>query len=103
MDGATMPDRPSAPETVAAPPLREDGFVWKRHHTFALVVLCFTQLLEALDITVVNVALPTLKTDLGFSTTSLQWVVNAYIILFGGFLMLGGRSGDLLGRRRVFV
>lgn len=89
---------PTVPEPDTTPPT-----VWHRAQVIALVVLCLTQLLEALDITVVNVALPTLRTSLGFSTTGLQWVVNGYTVMFGGFLLLGGRAGDLLGRRRVFV
>src|SRR5437762_4038519 len=56
-----------------------------------------------LDISVVNVALPSIRKDLGFSAVDLQWVVNAYTLAFAGFLMLGGRAADLLGRRRVFV
>jgi MFS family permease len=56
-----------------------------------------------LDTTIVNVALPSIKKDLGFSETSLAWVVNSYLLTFGGFLLLGGRLGDLLGHRRVFL
>ena len=56
-----------------------------------------------LDVSIVNVALPSIRDDLGFSTTGLQWVVNAYTLTFAGFLMLGGRASDLLGRRRVFL
>jgi MFS family permease len=56
-----------------------------------------------LDVSVVNVALPSIRAGLGFSTTGLQWVVNAYTLTFAGLLMLGGRSADLLGRRRVFL
>src|SRR5580765_632882 len=56
-----------------------------------------------LDIAIVNVALPSIKTDLGFSEASLQWGISAYAIVFGGFLLLGGRLADILGRRRVFV
>jgi MFS family permease len=59
-------------------------------HRIALVVLCLAQLLDAIDITVVNVALPTIKEQLGFSQANLAWVVNAYTVLFGGFLLLGG-------------
>lgn len=79
-----------------------DKFIWTKTHTAALVTLCLAQLIESLDVTVVNVALPTMQADLGFSETGLLWVVNAYGVLFGGFLLLGGRSGDLLGKRRVF-
>ncbi|MEU9478109.1 DHA2 family efflux MFS transporter permease subunit [Streptomyces sp. NPDC048191] len=78
-------------------------FEWTRKHTITLTVLCLAAFLDAIDITVVNVALPAIKSGLGFSQASLAWVVNAYLILFGGFLLLGGRVGDLLGRRRVFL
>ncbi|MBS1878536.1 MAG: MFS transporter [Actinobacteria bacterium] len=69
----------------------------------ALVVVCFGQFMVVLDATIVNVALPAIQTDLGFSDSSLQWVVNAYTLLFGGFLLLGGRAADLLGRRTLFL
>jgi EmrB/QacA subfamily drug resistance transporter len=69
----------------------------------ALVVLCTGMLMIVLDQTIVNVALPNIQRDLGFSQSSLQWVVNAYLIAFGGLLMLAGRLGDLLGRRRMFL
>jgi EmrB/QacA subfamily drug resistance transporter len=68
-----------------------------------LAVLAVAQFMVVLDATIVNVALPSIRTDLGFDATSLQWVVNAYTLLFGGFLLLGGRVGDLVGRRRVFL
>jgi MFS family permease len=67
----------------------------------ALIVTC--QLMIVLDATVVNVALPPIQSDLGFTTTGLSWVVNAYTLAFGGLLLLGGRLGDLLGRRAMFV
>src|SRR5436190_16744448 len=69
----------------------------------ALVVLCVGVLMIVLDATVVNVALPSIQSDLGFSQSSLAWVVNAYLIAFGGLLLLAGRLGDLLGRRRIFL
>jgi MFS family permease len=68
-----------------------------------LAVLAIAQFMVVLDATIVNVALPSIRADLGFDATNLQWVVNAYTLLFGGFLLLGGRLGDLLGRRRVFL
>ena len=68
-----------------------------------LVVLCLAPLLEYIDMTVVNVALPTIRADLGFALPDLQWLINAYTICFGGFFLLAGRAGDLLGRRRVFL
>ena len=69
----------------------------------ALVVLCIGMLMIVLDVTVVNVALPSIQSDLGFSQSSLAWVVNAYLISFGGLLLLAGRLGDLVGRRRIFM
>src|SRR5437588_5809624 len=69
----------------------------------ALVVLCTGMLMIVLDVTVVNVALPSIQDDLGFSQSSLAWVVNAYLIAFGGLLLLSGRFGDILGRKRIFM
>ena len=74
-----------------------------RSRWIALVVLCVGMLMIVLDVTVVNVALPSIQSDLGFAQSSLAWVVNAYLISFGGLLLLAGRLGDLLGRRRVFM
>jgi EmrB/QacA subfamily drug resistance transporter len=71
--------------------------------TALLAVVCLAQFMVILDVAIVNVALPSIRDDLGFSTTGLQWVVNAYTLTFAGLLMLGGRSADLLGRRRVFL
>jgi EmrB/QacA subfamily drug resistance transporter len=68
-----------------------------------LAVLALAQFMVVLDVTIVNVALPDIQADLGFSAEGLQWVVSAYTLLFGGFLLLGGRAGDLLGRRRIFM
>jgi EmrB/QacA subfamily drug resistance transporter len=68
-----------------------------------LVLLCLAQFMVVLDVSVVNVALPAIKHGVGFSTTSLEWVINAYTLTFAGFLMLGGRAADLLGRRRMFI
>ncbi len=81
----------------AAPPRAE------RHHWLALYTLCAGMLMIVLDVTVTNVALPTIQDDLGFSQSSLAWVVNGYLITFGGLLLLAGRLGDLLGHRRVFL
>ena len=74
-----------------------------RTRWLALLVLCGGSLMIVLDTTVVNVALPSIREDLGFSETSLAWVVNAYLLTFGGFLLLGGRLGDLYGHRRLFL
>jgi EmrB/QacA subfamily drug resistance transporter len=69
----------------------------------ALVVVCLGQFMVVLDATVVNVALPSIQSDLGISDANLQWIVNAYTLLFGGFLLLGGRAADLIGRRTLFI
>ncbi|MEQ5841971.1 DHA2 family efflux MFS transporter permease subunit [Paraburkholderia acidicola] len=74
-----------------------------RKRWLALIVLCLGVLMIVLDTTIVNVALPSIATDLGFSETSLVWVVNAYMLTFGGFLLLGGRLGDLYGHRKLFL
>jgi EmrB/QacA subfamily drug resistance transporter len=74
-----------------------------RMRRLALIVLCMGDLMIVLDTTIVNVALPSIRADLGFSETSLAWVVNAYLLTFGGFLLLGGRLGDLFGHRRLFL
>src|SRR5947207_8991462 len=74
-----------------------------RTRWFALIVLCLGTLMIVLDTTVVNVALPSIRASLGFSQTSLAWVVNAYMITFGGFLLLAGRLGDIFGQRRLFL
>src|SRR6202047_2934865 len=75
----------------------------QRHLGLALVVIATAQLMVVLDATIVNVALPNVQHALGFSGSGLEWVVNAYAVTFGGLLLLGGRAGDRLGRRRVFV
>src|SRR6187551_2302813 len=75
----------------------------ERERWIALVVLCAGFLMIILDQTIVNVALPSIQSDLGFSQSSLAWVVNAYLIAFGGLLLLAGRLGDLIGRKRIFL
>lgn len=75
----------------------------ERRRWLALMVLCLGVLMIVLDTTIVNVALPSIRQDLAFSETALVWVVNAYMLTFGGFLLLGGRLGDLFGHRRVFL
>src|SRR5437763_6094980 len=74
-----------------------------RSRWVALVVLCVGMLMIILDMTIVNVALPSIQRDLGFTQSSLAWVVNAYLITFGGLLLLAGRLGYLLGRRNMFL
>src|SRR5919206_1770870 len=75
----------------------------ERRQWLALYVLCVGMLMIVLDATIVNVALPSIQKDLGFSQNDLAWVVNAYLIAFGGLLLLAGRIGDLIGQRRVFL
>src|SRR5437588_859547 len=82
---------------------RELGDTRRDGRWLALLVLCLGTLMIVLDTTIVNVALPSIRTDLGFSAASLAWVVNAYLLTFGGFLLLGGRLGDLFGQRRLFL
>src|SRR5205809_4445642 len=74
-----------------------------RRKWLALALLCVVQFMVVLDIAIVNVALPSIKVDLGFSQENLQWVISAYALVFGGFLLLGGRAADLLGRKRIFL
>src|SRR5919198_4178694 len=84
---------------VRPPPVR-------RHATnpwVVLVLICLAQFMVVLDATIVNVALPSIQKDLHLSQGNLQWIVNAYTLVFGGFLLLGGRAGDLLGRKRLFL
>src|ERR671925_755620 len=75
----------------------------ERRQWLALYVLCVGMLMIVLDATIVNVALPSIQEDLGFSQNDLAWVVNAYLIAFGGLLLLAGRIGDLIGQRRIFL
>lgn len=97
---ATPAATPSSPPPTAAArgPVRLDRRAWA-----ALLTLCGALFLDALDVSMVGVALPSIRSDLGMSTSSLQWVVSAYVLGYGGFLLLGGRAADLLGRRRMFL
>ena len=83
---------------TSSPPETDDRSRW-----LALYVLCAGVLMIVLDATIVNVALPSIQDDLGFSQANLAWVVNAYLIAFGGLLLLAGRLGDLIGQRRIFL
>src|SRR5687768_13325710 len=76
---------------------------WTAMSKFSLILLCAAQFMVILDITVVNIALPSIQQDLGLATKDLQWVITAYTLAFGGLLLLGGRAADLFGRRRVFL
>jgi EmrB/QacA subfamily drug resistance transporter len=75
----------------------------ERHWLLTVVVVCLAQFMVILDATITNVALPSIQADLHFSPADLQWVVNVYLLVFGGFLLLGGRAGDLFGRRKLFL
>ena len=91
------------PATVRAAGGGADAGPVRRHLGVALAVIATAQLMVVLDATIVNVALPHVQRALGFSGTGLEWVVNAYALTFGGLLLLGGRAGDILGRRRMFI
>ena len=90
----TVIDAPSAPSATRAPGLRP----W-----LVLVIACMAQFMVVLDASVVNIALPSVQRGLHFSAANLLWVVNGYTLIFGGFLLLGGRAADLLGRKRLFI
>src|SRR5438477_9097865 len=90
-------DTPAAPQTPAAEPRRGPHTGW------LLGVCCVAQFMVILDLSIVNVALPSIQSSLGFSAPDLQWVVDAYAITFAGFLMLGGRAADHYGQRRTFT
>jgi EmrB/QacA subfamily drug resistance transporter len=92
--------RAAGPQASAAAPATSERH---RRLGLALVVIATAQLMVVLDATIVNVALPHIQRALGFSGSGLEWVVNAYALTFGGFLLLGGRAGDLLGRRKIFI
>ncbi len=88
---------------MTAPPVATSSFLATRRGRLVLVFLCAVGFLDFLDTSIVNVALPSIQRDLHFSTQNLQWVVSGYIVTYGGFLLLGGRIADLLGRRRTLV
>ena len=89
--------------TAESPPLDDGTGHFSKRAWAVLLVLCGALFLDALDVSMTGVALPEIRTELDMSTSSLQWVVSAYVLGYGGFLLLGGRSADLLGRRRVFL
>src|ERR1700733_9903112 len=86
-------------EVITDPPETSDA----KHLGLALFVICSAQLMIVLDATVVNVAIPTIQRELHFSSSNLEWLVTAYSLTFGGLLLFGGRTGDLYGRRRMFM
>src|SRR5918995_3232649 len=83
--------------------MAEPSFLSTRRGALTLALLCLVQFLDLLDASIVNVALPSIRSDLGYSQQSLQWVLSGYVLTYGGLLLLGGRAADLLGRRRVLV
>ncbi|MFL5920095.1 MAG: MFS transporter [Gaiellaceae bacterium] len=97
MTAETYPAEVSIPRAQDAPSLSS------RRGVAILTLLCLVQFMDVLDASILNIALPSIKRDLGFTQESLQWVVNGYILTYGGFLLLGGRVADLLGRRRILV
>jgi len=97
MTAETYPRAVSTPQAKGAPSLSSGRGV------AILILLCLVQFMDILDASILNIALPSIKHDLGFTQESLQWVVNGYILTYGGFLLLGGRVADLLGRRRILV
>ena len=82
---------------MTAPPA---SFLATRRGRLTLLLLCAVQFLDVVDSSIMNVALPSIRRDLGFSAQGLQWVLSGYLVTYGGLLLLGGRAGDLLGRRR---
>src|SRR3954465_11821216 len=102
-DRAKEPDVTDTAQSQSQVPVQLHAGRDDRARWMALVVLCVGMLMIVLDATIVNVALPSIQGDLGFSQSDLAWVVNAYLIAFGGLLLLAGRLGDLIGRRRVFL
>jgi len=94
---------PAVTQRPAGEPSVEREPAAKERQRALLVLVCLAQLMVILDVSIVNVALPSIRDGLRFSTTGLQWVVNAYTLTFAGFLLLGGRAADLLGRKRVFL
>src|SRR4051812_29440026 len=93
--GRALPDHPDSPSAEST---HWDARLWG-----ALIVLCGVVFLDALDVSMVGVALPSIRSDLGLSTSELQWVVSGYVLAYGGLLLLGGRTADLPGRQRTLL
>src|SRR6516165_9015552 len=83
--------------------LRQQSFLATRRGKYTLALLCAIAFLDFIDASIVNIALPDIRKDLKFSVQDLQWVLSGYLLTYGGFMLLGGRAADLLGRRRVLV
>ena len=90
-------------ETLMTASTDQPSFLATRRGKLTLALLCAASFLDVVDASIVNVALPSIRHQLHFSVQSLQWVLSGYLLTYGGFLLLGGRAADLLGRRRVFV
>src|SRR6202451_3079627 len=103
MDSPSSTRGPSSATPPAGPVSGYDDQRWNRQRWATLIVLCGALFLDALDVSMVGVALPAIRSDLGLTTTSLQCIVSGYVLGYGGLLLLGGRAADLLGRRRVFL
>jgi MFS family permease len=104
MSSSTLAGTPATTKTSTTPATTvTDGHGWSGRTWLLLVVLCGALFLDGLDISMVGVALPSIGADLGMSASALQWIVSGYVLGYGGLLLLGGRSADLLGRRRVFL
>src|SRR3984957_13265282 len=88
---------------MSTTPRRPSTFLGTRRGKFTLLLLCAVGFLDFVDTSIVNVALPSIRHDLNFSVQNLQWVLSGYLLTYGGFLLLGGRCADLLGRRRVLI
>src|SRR6201992_3259231 len=101
MDTSSAPVDPMLAPGRPAPALSPPA--WTPRIWAILFVLCGALFLDALDVSMIGVALPVIRTDLHLSASSLQWIVSAYVLGYGGLLLLGGRAADLLGRRRVFL
>ncbi|MGW4113802.1 MFS transporter [Actinosynnema sp. NPDC004786] len=101
--GATAPDLTTAGTTTTTDPTGSVAPGRQPHAGLVLLLLCLAEFMIALDFSITNVALPVIQSELEFSATGLQWIISAYAITFGGFLMLGGRVSDLYGRRRLFI
>src|SRR6202451_2123367 len=103
MDSPSSTRELSSATPQAGPVSGHDDQRWNGRLWATLIVLCGALFLDGLDVSMVGAALPALRSDLGLSTASLQWIVSGYTLGYGGLLLLGGRAADLLGRRRVFV
>jgi MFS family permease len=82
---------------------RDNSFLSTRHGKLILALVCLAAFLDVIDTTIVNIALPSIREHIHFTVQSLQWIASGYLLTYGGFLLLGGRAADLLGRRRLFV